>query len=406
MIQASTPSSELAGVVAIADAIIEQFPIVGRREVSLASGLAGEALFLGELSRFTNPLSRYSDGAVARLRAIAAEMRGREFLRPGLFSGVTGVAWVSQYLKRVLDTENLFDESSFDDIYEYIFHYLSRDVEYEYDLINGLAGIGLWALSIDSDCWRTRISDRVVSLLRHSAIMDADGLAWKTPKIRQDEWWQSQGKKEPEYNLGIAHGIPGVIGFLAECTKCGVRPDECSQMIEDSVNWLLGRTLDNDNASVFPYFAGSSAPGRLAWCYGDPGVALVLCKAACLLNSEKVSSMANYVALKAATRFRSESGVVDGSVCHGSAGLAIIFHRLFESLENPVLARASSGWLEHLISSRIEDDGIDGYLKWNGIERVYESSPSLLTGGSGIGLVLLSMSTREFDWAYPFLANP
>ena len=59
------------------------------------------------------------------------------------------------------------------------------------------------------------------------------------------------------------------------------------------------------------------------------------------------------IAERAAARAIEDSGVVDASVCHGSAGLAHIFNRLYQATGSPVLHAAAEllgiRLLDHLI---------------------------------------------------------
>ncbi len=67
---------------------------------------------------------------------------------------------------------------------------------------------------------------------------------------------------------------------------------------------------------------------RLAWCYGDPGIAASLMAAAGAAGRPDWYRVAVDVACRAAARDLALAGVKDSGICHGAAGLAHIFNRL------------------------------------------------------------------------------
>jgi hypothetical protein len=52
-----------------------------------------------------------------------------------------------------------------------------------------------------------------------------------------------QGPLEPGprgyYNLGLAHGVPGVIAFLGKVCAVGVACDKARPLLDGAVHWLL-----------------------------------------------------------------------------------------------------------------------------------------------------------------------
>jgi hypothetical protein len=81
--------------------------------------------------------------------------------------------------------------------------------------------------------------------------------------------------------------------------------------------------------------------------------------------------------------------VVDASICHGSAGLAHIFNRLYQATGQSVFRSAAEEWLQHLVETWCPD-----------------AEPGLLTGAAGVGLVLLAASTpHEPRWDRLFLLS-
>src|SRR4029079_16935527 len=79
----------------------------------------------------------------------------------------------------------------------------------EYDLIGGLAGLGVYALErLPRPAARTLL-ERVVDRLAELSEEMEEGAAWFTPPERLPEW-QREIHTKGYYNLGVAHGLPGV----------------------------------------------------------------------------------------------------------------------------------------------------------------------------------------------------
>src|SRR5262249_34331610 len=153
------------------------------------------------------------------------------------------------------------------------------------------------------------------------------------------------------YNLGLAHGVPGVLGLLGRVCATGVARGKARSLLDGAVRWLL----DQDGPGSFPYWAAPGAAGdtaRLAWGYGDPGVAAALAGAAGRVADRAGDAAARGLARRAAERPSEESGVKDAGLCHGSAGLAHLFNRMFHATGEPRLAEAARSWFEQTLAMR------------------------------------------------------
>src|SRR5438093_719443 len=73
------------------------------------------------------------------------------------------------------------------------------------------------------------------------------------------------------------------------------------------------------------------APTRVAWCYGDLGIAVALFLAARCVNESSWQNEALALARNVAGRPPEQSGVKDCGLCHGAAGVGHLFNRLFQA---------------------------------------------------------------------------
>jgi len=371
------------------------------RRLDLASGVAGVALFFAHLSRFRDPGGEFSTLSLQCLDKIARDLPDAKVIAPGMFDGVAGIAWATEHISRVLAVEDHPSADSYDDVYDFIFEYLLSRGEFEYDLISGLVGIGMWGLTLSDEPWREKITRRVLELLQSAAVHVDTGITWGTPPSRFRRHGTVNASGLPEFNLGLAHGVPGVIGFLSSCVDQDLYPAVSGELLSGALSWLSCQTLTTQSDPTFPFVAGAARPARLAWCYGDAGIALILHQAAGVIRTENIEELAARVCRRVAERRMPEAHVIDASVCHGSAGLAHICGLLAST--STQMARARDYWIETLLNSAQSHGGEIGFPYWNAFARRYEKNIGLLMGLSGVGLTLLSLTKTDLGWDYPFL---
>jgi lantibiotic modifying enzyme len=171
--------------------------------------------------------------------------------------------------------------------------------------------------------------------------------------------------------------------------------------------WLLARRNSPGFEACFGtmYTEAQSGPqaSRLAWCYGDPGVAANLLLTARFLERADWEEVALEVGRSSAARTFEQSGVRDGGICHGGAGLAHLFNRLYQLTGDDSFADASRYWVDQTLGMRVEGDGIAGFRAWTSIgpnqELGWRNEGGFLEGAAGIGLALLgTISSVEPAW--------
>jgi hypothetical protein len=224
------------------------------------------------------------------------------------------------------------------------------------------------------------------------------GLCWHTPPEMLAAW-QRALYPNGYYNVGLAHGVPGVIALLGGVHGAGIAPDKTRRLLTGAVTWLLAQQLDDQAESCFPSQVGpdlTPEPARLAWCYGDPGVAAALLSAAHCMNEPAWAQAALTIARQAARRSPEQSFVQDACICHGAAGLGHVFNRLFQATGDPVLGEAARFWLQRTLDMQQPGQGIAGFATFEpnpARSTLWVDDPGFLTGVAGIALVLLAAVT-------------
>jgi hypothetical protein len=360
-------------------------------DFSLAGGSAGLAVLHGYLAQSGH--GHESDALARRYIQHATDAVSK---RPGtasLFSGLTGVGWAMAHLRSRYPGRD--EEEELAEIDEALLDHLEQSPwRGEYDLIEGLVGFGVYALERLPQPIAITCLERVVDRLAGTAERQGEGTTWWTDPA----WLSAQTRAEfPRgyYNLGLAHGVPGVIGFLGQVCAAGVAHDKARPLLDGAVRWLMDQGgRDSLSNWVVPGTTGKKA--RLAWCYGDPGVAAALLGAARCVAEPAWEAAALAIARRAAQRPSDQSGVRDAGLCHGSAGLGHLFNRMFQATGEPWLAEAARAWFERTLTMRRPGQGIGGYEAWKSDEaggQSWSSDPDLLNGATGIALALLAATT-------------
>jgi lantibiotic biosynthesis protein len=407
----------VAAVTAVAEAIGDA-PLPARNSASpLAAGEAGVALLFEYLDR-VRPGAGYGEIAFQRLER-AIDNTASSNLGPSLYSGFTGVSWVSEHLQgraeADLQTRLTDEEDPNEDIDTALLSHLRRTPwRYHYDLTTGLAGYGVYALERLPRPSAVACLELVIERLAEISQPRPGGLAWFTPLELLPE------PNRPSFpwgveNLGVAHGTPGVIAVLAQICSCGVPARQAPSLLAGAVSWLLMQKLPDAHKSVFPYGVGRGVkirPARTAWCYGDPGIAAALLAAGRSAGEPAWELEALALARAIARRPPEDCGVNDASLCHGAAGLGHLLNRLYQATGEPDILAAARAWFCRALEYWQPGRGVGGFLALSPPDGdfdqlVWQEDPSFLSGSTGIALALLAATSGvDPSWDRVLLASP
>lgn len=384
----------LQAVEAIAGSIPSTASLPAGMNPSLGGGQAGVALLYAWLAQTGR--TPQADLLAWECLDRAIEAMSTQPMNASFYGGFTGVAWATELVDLLLDPDA---EDRNEAVDEALVGLLSRTDHWSapYDLVEGLTGFGVYALQryprpVATECLR-----RVVELLEKRAQHDEHGLYWWTPAEELHEEWRKQ-YPSGRVDLGVAHGVAGPIALLGGICAAGIEQATARPLLEGAVHWLLAHSLPTEDGSTFPLWVAPGFqpyPARCAWCYGDPGVATALLMAARGLGDAALEQTAVALACRATERPSSETGVVNASFCHGAAGLAHLYNRLYQATGEPKLGSAALHWLERTLDFyRLARDNGDEWVQgswdqepwtWTGIE--------LVEGAAGVALVLLAATT-------------
>ena len=386
-----------------------------QRSASLAAGAAGIAVCHAVVAKSRQD-DRSREAAIACLDS-TIDVLASQPLSLSLYSGFPGIAWAANLIGHLLpgDAPDRLDELD-----RVLAGALRRyPANGPYDLIDGLTGLGLYALAR----WpRPAAADCLAEVLGHlagRARSGARGAYWWTPES------ELAGPRRQLYpaggvDAGMAHGMTGVIPLLARACALGLGEPALRGLLDGAVEWLLGHLVESPSGPTMPSFVAADAdprPARSAWCNGDPGVAIALLLAARDLNEPSWELVGTELALRAAGRPPELCGVNDAALCHGSAGLAHLFGRMHQLTGRPELADAALAWLHRTLAACTRAAGqASAEPAGRGAERGQLAArpggrstalplrlgaaapwtgPGLLEGAAGVALALLSACLPE-----------
>jgi lantibiotic modifying enzyme len=313
--------------------------------------------------------------------------------------GLAGFAWLLITLsqRELIDHADIID---LDEVDETILKSLEEDRKLaNYDCFSGIVGKGLYFLkrAEQTDC-------------RPALEQITDAIAGMAQKDEQGTYWFDYGDATPDYenhvNFGLAHGMPSILNLLTMIHKKGIRQDVIETLLRGALEWMVYKSRVIEGAHHFPYilntrtgsFSPHHLPGRLAWCYGDLGVASCFLAAGKILNSDTLYELGYQTALRmAGFRDAERFDIADASICHGSSGVALILKKLYGATSDIRFKEASDYWYGLTLDFLAAEGGTGGYRYWeNGTEDApghFTDSTGFLEGASGTGLSLI-------EWQY------
>ena len=361
------------------------------------TGQGGLAVLYSYLDR---AFPEHGFGAVAEEHlAAAVSALAATPLRPALYGGFTGLAWCVEHICPS-DAAAPPEDDPAAEIDGALLTALRRSPwPGEYDLIGGLVGLAVYAFERLPRASALTSATLILDRLEELARPQPGGIAWWS-----DPRFLPPGARGPDtgaYNLGVAHGVPGVIAVLARACALPELAPRARPLLDGAVAWLLAQRLAV-GPGWFAYQAGEATPARTAWCYGDLGIAAALLSAARELGQSDWEQTAIDLAVQTLERPFELTGVRDAALCHGATGVAHLYNRLYQATGAASLGDATRWWFTRALEMRTPGVGVAGFVALDAPapdRETWVADPSFLTGACGIALALLGATTTIApDW--------
>ncbi|GAA3838149.1 lanthionine synthetase C family protein [Sphaerisporangium flaviroseum] len=362
------------------------------------------------------------------LRRAARSTAHRPLKHPGLWTGTAGFAWVlAEFTRReprYLGTLHRVATDLSAQVLAEPLHVPSRKL-YDYDMVSGSAGqlAALLAVADVADAadedLRTALRKAAEHLVEHLMAvtsLDEDGLPlwFVPPHLYSHVEWRTASQPHGFYDLGFAHGLPGVLAALCRAEAEGYGGGAIPGRVAEITGWLARLALRDETGpswpAAFPVRPGtrepmieSVAPGRAAWCYGPEGVTAALLPAAVTIGAPDVYADAVAALERAARTPSRERGCFSPTLCHGHAGLLTMYTRAHTQTGRPAFAAARDTQVAEL--EALADDE-HAFIFADEPERgSIIQNRGLLEGAAGVMLALLG-AAGAVQWDEILLLTP
>jgi hypothetical protein len=249
--------------------------IEGYRDPSFAAGLAGSALALDYAGRALrrHELREFAALHIRRALDLVATMP----MPPSLFSGFAGVAFAYELLTAEQGVQS--SDENLAAVDQAIFEHVQTEAK-PFDLVEGWAGQLVAMLAGGPRGGARHVVEEILRHAARSAARMDTGLAWLSPP----ELLPASVRElcpDGAINLGVAHGLAGVVSALAAAAAAPGYEEIASELLTGATEFL--NSARNPTWPFFPGFLsldGQAHPANRGWCYGDLGVAAALLNAA------------------------------------------------------------------------------------------------------------------------------
>lgn len=386
---------------------------------SLSDGLASLCVLFSELNKIY-PNKNYDKIAHKFLTLITKTLNENNYISLSLWGGICGIALSSACMSDGFSRYRNFLNS----VNKSIIYLLNEKLKFlksvstlkekYYDVMYGLAGIANYCmLFLDSKEMIVSfklIVEYFISLCKDYSI---DGMYYPGFTINAVGSPFIQNKKSKYYvNLGLSHGIPGVLLILVKSYMKGIRLSGHLKAIQYLKDILLNSYIINQKRwpdSII--FHNGSNKGILekcymrdAWCYGTPGVAYVMLKTAEALNDGHLKTISVNAMLNS---LKHQRGAIPPTFCHGYAGLLYLSNRFYKDTKIESFNDYQKSLVRKIFSSYNRQYAF-GFKNIDIVEgkKCQTDNFGLLSGTIGIMLSLLAVYYgRKTPWDVAFLLD-
>lgn len=389
---------------------------------TLSHGYLGLCLLFNELD-LNFPEEGWNVYCNNYLKVVFEEIQKEQIATASLFSGYAGICLVldlcsngGKYLRKARENIFYYLKTTFNKELETILKKQELDI-FDYDTIEGVAGIVNLLLSLDQNEYDTKeeviqAGQYLVSLSGYKKSSYKDIPKWHISKEHLFTEVEKNIFPNGILNLGISHGIAGPLIALSKAYNKGVHIPGQLKAIQLISNDLLKMKLPgeygwNGEVSIEEYINGCNNTKfiRDAWCYGTPGVAYALLLSSLALDSKFIREQ-SYNAMM--DRIGRTQGIFSPTFCHGYSGLAYIYYKFYLLLREEKFLHESERLLDNIISFYDENlpFGFANVEIDRGRKKLF-NTVGLLDGVTGTLLTILELSlkSKKSAWDTAFLLN-
>ncbi|MBY0501372.1 MAG: lanthionine synthetase C family protein [Alphaproteobacteria bacterium] len=354
-------------------------------------------------------------------------------LNLSLFSGIAGICFALKFAVtiegrygRLLETLNTIllnhmEQAYFNPLMESIKQNQSR-VSGHYDVIQGISGVGYYALSNMQNPLFKDLSQKILNVLvALCKPFPREGITIPGWHVTKDDPLNKNyylSTPEGNFNLGFSHGVPGILGLLSAAALKGVVVKGQKETIQILSEWVCKKSFKDAKDAIRWSHSVSwkeelsdklflpKEPSQDGWCYGVPGVARSLFLAGRVLEDKNLKDYALKAFQGIFTRSPADWKLHGPAVCHGISGLLLLTFIMAQETRCLYLTSQVS-YLQEILLSHYKPDSSFGFqdIEYGPQgEHIAVDKPGFMNGTAGILLTLLTLTGPVSDWHLPFLA--
>ncbi|MBS4192865.1 lanthionine synthetase C family protein [Bacillus sp. FJAT-49705] len=341
-----------------------------------------------------------------------------------LWNGLSGIATAANILSK--------DRKKYANVTKVLNNYIIADLDtlldkananlggqvdmYDYDVIEGLTGIGRYLIQLDDSESRKATIKAVRYLVSLTNDILCDNHIVHGWYISQENQFLENEKNmypKGNFNLGLSHGIAGPLSFLSSAYSSGIIIEGQKEAIEKIVSFYKTWAQKDQYGMVWPdrvkfeEFVSREKDdipvNNESWCYGIPGISHSLMLAAGALEDASLMKYSIDAFEEIFSRPESIWSIKSPTFCHGYAGLLYITQKFYLNNPNSQLEGFRTKLIKYILNQYNEELPF-GFLDYD--HRGGAQNPGLLLGTAGILLVLISLLKNETaEWDSIFLLS-
>lgn len=369
--------------------------------LELAHGIAGQLIFLSEYDSNHDALQN-------EIEKFLDKISEQTSFTGGLMTGLSGLGFA---LKIINDKQHHMEHTFFDDIYHYVRRFAMTHIQPgDYDYMHGFLGECYFLLEEDNSTDNLELFQAAIKNLEKLSCKRSNGITW-TNKLDARGFNPNVTDVSPlpeMYNLGLAHGMPGII-YILKCLSLRYPELMLSPMIDDALSFLISEEAKEDKRANGRYYKAYASPYgdihkglTLAWCYSDLGISMIYFKLSEISGNKELFDRAIKIASFCAVKRIEDTPVETSGLCHGAAGIAHLFNKIYNITKDPIFKTASVYWFDVLFKKFIIHQNGSSLIhsiskRHNG--ESYNVDNGFLDGLAGIGLSIhTAIGSRTPQW--------
>jgi lantibiotic modifying enzyme len=264
-----------------------------------------------------------------------------------------------------------------------------------YDIMYGLTGTANYLLNFKSERKVKNTLLHILQYLTDLCKIGDDGIPQFVIRADQSQLFPFVNNPGVRYvNLGVAHGIPGMLLVLSKSYELGIYVQDQLEAIKYLSEYIFNSCAKNSKEifwqtqKIIGIDNDITVPSRDAWCYGTPGVAYSLLIASKILDDNEMRNLAIDSMKLSLKRMRE---VISPTFCHGLSGLCCLARKFYEYTNDTYFHEMYMKVFEHILD--LYSDEYPFGFKDMELEKgqiVNKDEIGLLTGASGVILTILS----------------